>query len=103
MKIGEIILPMTNINSLAKSKFSKAWAAKNSMSKEPTSTVEATDLLVHILDANYEKAKLQAVVSANCTYRSPSRQEKLLEVLSEFEDLFEGTLGDWKTEPVSFE
>ena len=27
----------------------------------------------------------------------------LLEVLEEFEDLFDGTLGDWKTEPVSFE
>ena len=28
---------------------------------------------------------------------------KLLELLTEFEDLFDATLGDWKTEPVSFE
>ena len=28
---------------------------------------------------------------------------KLLELLIEFEDLFDGTLGDWKTEPVSFD
>ena len=28
---------------------------------------------------------------------------QLLELLIEFEDLFNGTLGDWKTKPVSFE
>ena len=27
---------------------------------------------------------------------------ELLRVLTEFEDLFDGTLGDWKTEPISF-
>ena len=63
---------MTNINSLAKSKLTKAWNVNNSMSNEPTSTVEATDQVVHILDAKYEKADLQAVVSTNCTYLSPS-------------------------------
>ncbi len=35
--IDEIILPMTNINSLAKSKLTKAWAVNNSMSNKPTS------------------------------------------------------------------
>jgi hypothetical protein len=35
--------------------------------------------------------------------RSPEKsdQEKLLKLLTEFEDLFDGTLGDWDTEPVS--
>jgi len=27
----------------------------------------------------------------------------LLEALQEFEDLFDGTLGDWKTKPAHFE
>ncbi len=48
--IDEIILPMT-INSLAKSKLTKAWAVNNSMSNEPTSTVKATEQGIHILDA----------------------------------------------------
>ncbi len=52
------------------------------------------------MDAKYEKEDLQEVVSANCTHLS---HKELLEVLTEFEDLFDGTLGDWKTEPVSFE
>ncbi len=94
---------MTNINSLAKSKLTKAWAVNNSMSNEPTSTIEAIDQVVHILDANYEKTDLQAVFITNCTNLSPSQQEKLLEVLIEFEDLIDGTLCDWKTEHVSFE
>ena len=69
---------MTNINSLAKSKLTKAWAVNNIMSNEPISTVEATDQVVHILDANYEKALLQAVVSPNCKHLSSNQQEKLL-------------------------
>ncbi len=55
------------------------------------------------MDAKYEKAGLQAVVRVNCTHLSPDQQKKLLEVLTELEDLFDGTLGDRKTEPVSFE
>ncbi len=56
-----------------------------------------------ILDAKYEKADLQSVVSANCTHLSLPDQNKLLELLTEYEELFDGTLGDWNTEPVSFE
>ena len=41
--IDEIILPMTNINSQAKSKLTTTCAVNNSMSNKPTSTVEATD------------------------------------------------------------
>ena len=75
--IDEIILPMTNINSLAKSKLAKAWAVNNSMPNKPTSTVEATDKKVHILDAKYEKADIQAVVSANCTCLSPDQTKEV--------------------------
>ena len=50
-----------------------------------------------------KKADLQSVVSANCTHLSLQDQIKLLELLTEFEELFDGTLGDWNTEPVSFE
>ena len=39
----------------------------------------------------------------DCKHLNPDEQNQLLEVLFEFEDLFSGTLGDWNTEPVSFE
>eukprot|EP00804_Cyclotella_cryptica_P026180 CCRYP_009767-RA/>CCRYP_009767-RA protein AED:0.33 eAED:0.33 QI:0/0/0/1/0/0/3/0/304 len=59
--------------------------------------------IFHILDAKYKKADLQSVVSTNCTHLSRQDQNKLLEFLTEYEELFDGTLGHWNTEPVSLE
>jgi len=101
--IDEIILPMRDINSLTTSKMEKAWPVKNSMAHEPHSMKEATQWVVHILNAKYEKVDLQSVVSANCTHLSLQDQNKLLELFIEFEELFDGTLGHWNTELVSYE
>eukprot|EP00804_Cyclotella_cryptica_P017465 CCRYP_017387-RA/>CCRYP_017387-RA protein AED:0.27 eAED:0.27 QI:0/-1/0/1/-1/1/1/0/126 len=73
------------------------------MANEPQNMQEATQRVVKILDANYKKADLQSIVSTNCTHLSLQDQNSLLELLTEFEELFDGTLGDWNTEPVSFE
>ena len=59
--------------------------------------------MVKILDVNYEKADLPEIIRTRCTNLSPSEQDKLLGVFTEFEDLSDGTLGDWETEPASFE
>jgi len=72
------------------------------MIHEPESTLAATNC-VHILDVNYEKADLQSVVRDNCKHLALHEPNKLLDLLIEYEDLFDGTLGDWKTEPVSLE
>jgi hypothetical protein len=55
------------------------------------------------LDAKYEKADLPAIIRENCSHLTASNREKLLSVLLKFESLFNGTLGDWKLLPVSFE
>ena len=73
------------------------------MVHEPHSMQEATERVVKIINVKYEKADLQSIVSTNCSYLSLQDQNKLLELLTDFEELFEGTLGDWNTEPVSFE
>ena len=73
------------------------------MVHKPQGTHEATRRVVHILDAKHEKADLQSVVSTNFTHLSLQDQNKLLELLIELEELFDGTLGDWNTERVSFE
>ena len=59
--------------------------------------------MVQILDANYKKADLQAVVTDNCSHLSFEDKDKLLELLKDFEPLFDGTLGAWKTTPVAFQ
>ena len=53
------------------------------------------------MDAKYEKADLNAVIANNCKHLNVPDHEKLLKLLTEFEDHFDGTLGDWDTELVS--
>ncbi len=101
--IDEIILPMRNINSLASTKIEKAWAVNNSMAQEPVSTKNTTQRVVEILDANYEKADLQAVVDTTGQHLSHHEKNKLLELLNEFEEMFDGTLDNWQTDSVSFD
>jgi hypothetical protein len=59
--------------------------------------------VVKILDAKYEKADLPAIIRENNSHLTASKREKLLSVLLKFKLLFDGTLGDWKLPPVSFE
>jgi len=70
---------------------------------EPSSTKEATERITRILDAKYEKADLPKVVQDNCAHLSQNQQRDLLKLLQDFEELFDGTLGDWQTEPVSLQ
>jgi hypothetical protein len=103
--IYEIDLPMQSINDMPTSR-KEALALNHSLLAnlmEPKSTKEATNRVVQILDANNKKADLQAVVKDNCTHLSANKQKKLLELLTEFELLFDGTLGAWNTMPVSFQ
>ena len=50
------------------------------------SVAKATDRTMRILDASYEKADLSKAIRKNCKY----------------EELFDGTLGDFQTDPVGF-
>ena len=68
-------------------KMEKAWAINNSMACKPSSTQEVTQQVVHVLDAKFEKADLQSVVSTNCTHLSLCNQNKLLKLLTEYEEL----------------
>ncbi len=83
----------------------KALRLNNSLAKnqEPKSTELATQRIVEIFDAKYEKANLPELVENKCSHLNPTEKLQLLELLTEFEDLFNGTLGDWDTEPVSFQ
>jgi hypothetical protein len=71
-------------------------------SVEPKATKEETERITKILDANYEKANLEEVVE-NATSLNREQKRKLLKTLKKFESLFDGTLGRWKTDPVTIE
>ena len=70
---------MRNIDNLSQnSKIEKAWSLNNSvMIHEPESTLAATNCVVHILDANYEKADLQSVVKDYCKHLALHEQNQL--------------------------
>ena len=69
---------------------------------EPYSTREATELMFKILYIIYVKSGLKQVAN-NATQLNAEEITQLLSLLEEFEDLFDGTLGDWSTEPVDLE
>jgi hypothetical protein len=101
--IDEITLPMRNINLLQGSSTLRALKQNNSLANEPLSTLDATKRATRILDAKYAKADLQSIVKNNCQHLNAKNQKKLLQLLVKFESLFDGTLGDWRTKPVSFQ
>ena len=58
--------------------------------------LETTKCLIEILDAKYEKANLRAITKEEfLNHLSATEQNKLLKLLQEFEELFDGTL--WVT------
>ena len=71
----------------------RALGSNNSLAKnvEPKSTELATQRIVKLLDAKYEKANLPDIVQNKCAHLNPVEQLQLLELLMEFEDLFDGT------------
>jgi hypothetical protein len=101
--IDDTILPMRNINNLQGSNILQALRHNHSLAMEPQSTQDATQHAMQILDAKYSKADLQSVVIDNCKHLCANKQKKLLQLLKKYELLFNGTLGDWKPKPVSFQ
>lgn len=71
--------------------------------QEPAHVKDANKRVTHILDAKYEKADLPAIVKEQCAHLAESEQQALLALLTDYEDLFDGTLGDFDTEPVNLE
>ena len=53
------------------------------------------------LRPKYKKAHLSALIDNDCNkHLSAPEKALLLELLQEFEELFDGTLGDWDYDPV---
>ena len=76
---------------------------KNEMERDPPVAAAERKRAERILDAKYEKADLERTVKENCAHLSIEEQSELLRLLRKHEHLFDGTLGDWDTEPVHFE
>jgi hypothetical protein len=101
--VDEIKLRMKHINYLQHSSTLRVLELNHSLAMEPHSTQDTIKRVTRILDARYKKADLQSIVRDNCKHLSADQQKKLPLLLKKYESLFDGTLGDWKTKPVSFQ
>ena len=103
MTVDEVKLPMRNINYLQGSSAIRVLRLNHSLAMEPQSTQDATKRVTRILDAKYKKTDLQSIVKDKCKHLTANQQKKLLQLLTKYKLLFDGTVGDWKTKPVSFQ
>ena len=70
---------------------------------EPKEVQQASNRVNKILDAKYEKADLPKIIKENCEHLNVNEKNSLLHTLLNFEGLFDGSLGEWQTKPVSVE
>ena len=69
---------------------------------EPDDCLEMTDRTVKILDAEYDKIDIPEVIS-KCDHLTKDQRDELQNLLIKFKDLFDGSLGDWKLDPISID
>ncbi len=101
--IDEIILPMRTINHLQGASTIHMLKLNNSLAMEQKCTLDATKRVTQILDTKCNKADLQSIIRDNCKHLSVKHQKKLLQLLRKYTTLFNSTIGDWKTKPVSIQ
>ena len=63
----------------------------------------ATKWLRLIVDAEYEKVCLHKVMENQCHHLAITQHNELQKLWQNFDNLFNGTLGTWKTDSVDFE
>ena len=88
LTIDHDILPMKKAKSLLDF---KALNNFNRDHLEPISTANETKCAVEIFDVKYEKANLAEIVSKNYSHLSTMQRNKLLRMLTKYEELFNRT------------
>ena len=92
----ELRLPMHKVKAKGK------WHNFNALVEdqaESESVKDSMSRLTRILDANYDTPVLEDEV-AKMTHLNPIQRNLLLTLLKENEDLFDGPLGDWVSDPI---
>ena len=101
---GEISWDGAKIHMQPPSMLKSTWI--NEMEKEvlfahDPSTTDA-ERIQHIIESKYAPADL-IEIAEQCKHLNQGEQKLLLRLLQKFEDLFDGTLGTWNTEPIQLE
>ena len=100
--IDHVKIPMCSINSIQNPN-ERFQIYKSVYYNEHIVTEEISQRTMQILDAKYEKANLPQIVKHRCKHLTSAQQSQLLNLLTQHESLFDGTLGDWNTSPLCLE
>ena len=95
--IDHVTLPMRPHDNFLDLKELNSWYQGN---PEPDSTQKATKRAEDILDIVYERVDIASYITKTCKHLTNHQQQQLIKLLLEYEILFDGTLGDWRTKPV---
>ena len=99
MKWGNATVPMRDPAQLRPSEIETLESEIFSMHDPATTDAER---IQSIIDVKYAPQDIQAIVD-ECTHLTDDERENLSKLLTKFESLFDGTLGDWDTEPIDLE
>src|SRR5210317_491788 len=99
---------MTWENASVPMKGDEYWSSQNmdenelnlSFLQDPDTT--EIEHIQNILDAKYSPANIREEVD-KCTKINSSEKEELLSLLNKYQDLFDGSLGEWQTQPIKIE
>src|SRR5210317_355464 len=99
---------MTWENASVPMKGDEYWSSQNidenelnlSFLQDPDTT--EIERIQNILDAKYSPADIREEVH-KCTKLNNSEREELLSLLNKYQDLFDGSLGEWQTQPIKIE
>ena len=87
-----------------KTKLAKGWKkdlqAIFQLVTEPKIVQDAAARVSCILDFKYDKANLVEIEKTNCLHLSVEKQGAILNLLRQYEDMFDGILGDFYTKLV---
>ena len=75
----------------------------DSFRNEPAATNLSTRQEIQMLDVKYERADLPLIIQETRNHLKVTKTQKLPKLLQEFEEFFDGTLGEWKTSPAKLE
>ena len=96
MKWAQAIVPMRDPSQLQASEIDALENEIYSM-HDPETTDAAR--IQSIIDVKYAPQDIDSIVE-KCVDLTESERERLKKLLTKFEPLFDGTLGEWKSEPI---
>ena len=70
--------------------------------EESPAVQQMSNRATKILDANYKKANVTEYLDEECAELTVKQRQQLENILTKYEILFDGGLGKWNRDPVSF-